>query len=75
VTSENTATRDPSKPHQYGYICLFNGRQWEVYADNMLDAQTQALAYFKPSKSKRHLVSVHVAEKPDGATIVHTPVD
>jgi hypothetical protein len=73
MASENTATRDPNKPGQYGYICLFNGRQFEVYADNMLAAKEAAVAYFKPAKSKRHLVSVHVAEKPDGATITHTP--
>lgn len=59
----------------FGYICLFNGKRFEVHAESQYQAQLMALDHFKPSKSKRHLVSVHLAEKPNGDTVVHTPVD
>ena len=46
----------------YGYICLYGARRWEVYADGSYDAQQKALSHFRPPRSKRHLVSVHLAE-------------
>ena len=46
----------------YGYIALYQGRRHELYAESLYAAKVAALEYFKPPKSKRHLVSVHLAE-------------
>lgn len=53
------------------YIALFNGRQIEVSAVTSYAAQLKAIETFKPAKSKRHLVTVHLAEK-DGAEVAQT---
>ena len=52
----------------YGYIALYGGKRWELYADSQYAALQKALEHFKPPKSKRHLVTVHLAEK-DGETV------
>jgi hypothetical protein len=57
-----------------GYICMFGSKRFEVYADNTYQAQQKAIEFFKPSKSKKHLVTVHLAEK-NGETVTHTFVD
>lgn len=57
-----------------GYIALFNGKRIEVYADTSYQALLKAREIFKPAKSKRHLVSVTLAEK-DGEPVIHTAVD
>jgi hypothetical protein len=69
-----------------GYIGFFNGRRTEVYADTLYEAKTKAIAHFKPTKSKAHMVSVMLAEtnvpvdaegKPTGSgvQVVHRAVD
>ncbi len=55
-----------------GYIAFFNGKQHELYADSLLDAKEKAIEHFKPAKSKRHLVSVVLAEK-NGQPVTHNP--
>jgi IMP cyclohydrolase len=59
----------------YGYICLYNGKKCEVYAKDMSAAKDKAVAHFKVKPNKRHNVSVHLAERPDGTGVTHTPVD
>lgn len=54
--------------HTYGYIALYQGQRWELYADSLLDAKNKAVEHFKPPKSKKYLVSVHLAEV-DGETV------
>jgi hypothetical protein len=51
-----------------GYICLYQGQRWECHAGSLYDAWQQAVEHFKPSKTKRHRVTVHLAEK-DGETV------
>jgi hypothetical protein len=46
----------------YGYIALYQGKRTEIYAGGLYQAQQKALEHFKPPKSKRHLVTVHLAE-------------
>lgn len=58
-----------------GYIALYNGKRAELYASSLYAAKVKATEYFKPAKSKRHLVSVHLAENRDGDVVTHTPVD
>jgi hypothetical protein len=52
----------------YGYIALYGSKRHELHAESLYAAMQQALAFFKPPKSKRHLVSVHLAEI-DGETV------
>jgi hypothetical protein len=51
-----------------GYIALYGSKRIELYADSLFAAKNKALESFRPPKSKRHLVSVHLAEK-DGETV------
>lgn len=51
-----------------GYIAMYNGQQTEIHAASSYAAQQKALAWFKPPKSRRHLVTVHLAEI-DGETV------
>jgi hypothetical protein len=46
----------------YGYIALYQGRRHELHADSLYAAKLAAIEYFKPPKSKQHLVTVHLAE-------------
>lgn len=55
----------------YGYIAFYNGKHFEVYADSLYDAKLKALNFFKPPRSKAHMVQVHLAEK-NGKAVVHT---
>ena len=54
-----------------GYVCFFNNKRWECYATTLSQAKDMAIAHFKPAKSKRHMVSVVLAERPDGSQVVH----
>jgi hypothetical protein len=53
-----------------GYIAFYNGKRFEVYAESLISAKEKAVEYFKPAKSKRHMVSVMLAEK-NGEPVVH----
>lgn len=55
-----------------GYVAFYNGRRYELHADSLFEAKEKAVAYFKPPKSKVHMVTVVLAEK-DGEEVVHTP--
>lgn len=58
-----------------GYICFdHRGHRWECRANTAYEAQQKAIEHFKPPKSKRHMVHVHLAEK-DGEQVVHKAVD
>lgn len=58
---------------QYGYIALFNGKREEIRASSLLEAKQEALRRFKPSKKNAYMVSVMLAERPDGSTVSHDP--
>lgn len=55
-----------------GYVCFYNGQRWECHADSLYAAKLKALAHFKPSKKKEHMVSVILAEK-GGESVTHDP--
>ncbi len=47
-----------------GYIALYGSQRHEIRTNaGLYAAKLLALAYFHPPKSKRHLVTVHLAEK------------
>ena len=52
------------------YIGFFNRNETVIEADTLLEAKNKAIDHFKPTKSKRHMVHVHLAEK-DGEPVVH----
>lgn len=56
-----------------GYIAFYNGKTVEVYAETSYDAQKKAIQHFKPPKSARHRVHVHLAEK-NGEQVTHLPL-
>ena len=57
-----------------GYVCFFNGKRWECYAETLYEAKQKAVAFFKPRKKQEHMVSVMLAEK-DGEVVIHKAVD
>ena len=53
-----------------GYIGLYKGKRFEVFADSSYDAQ--CIIAKENNIKKRHLISVFLAEK-DGKQVTHTP--
>jgi len=56
----------------HGFKCFYNGREWETHAESLYAAKLAAVAYFKAPKSKSHMVSVVLCERPDGSTVTHS---
>lgn len=54
-----------------GFVAFYNGKEAEVYANTSLQARDLAVTFFKPPKSKKHMVHVMVAER-NGAPVVHS---
>ena len=59
----------------YGFVCFYNSKRIEVYAPSMYAAKLKAIEQFKAPKSKQHMVSVVLAERPDGSEVTHVAVD
>lgn len=70
MAEENSTVALPT-PVKSGYICFYDRKQIEVYADGLFAAKEEALRQFKPPKSKRHMVHCHLAEK-GGEPVVHS---
>ncbi len=58
-----------------GYVCFYGSQRIELYAPSTYNAKELAEAYFKPTKRKRHLISVVLAELPDSSPVIHPTVD
>ena len=69
---EDVARAKAQDASLYGYVCFYNGKRHELRASSKMAAVTAAVAYFKPPKSKAHMVSVVLAERPDGTEVVHS---
>ena len=54
-----------------GYVCFYNSKRIELYATSLFEAKTKAVALFKPPKSKQHMISVCLAERPDGSEVLN----
>lgn len=63
--------KQASRKVAHGYIGFFNGKRVELQADSLYEAKQQAIAHFKPAKSKAHMVHVELAEK-DGEQVTTT---
>jgi hypothetical protein len=46
------------------YAAYYDNRTWKLQAASLWAAKEAAVAYFKPPKSKRHMVSVVLADVP-----------
>ena len=55
----------------YGYVCFYNSKRIELYATSLFEAKTKAISLFKPPKSKQHMISVCLAERPDGSEVLN----
>lgn len=73
MSNEKTSTRPPGTEGLCGYVGFFDGKHHDFYAASLYAAKQQAIAFFKPSKKKEHLVTVQLAERADGSEVVHTP--
>lgn len=56
-----------------GYVANYGGRKVGVYAPSLYAASEIARDYFNPPKSKRHMVSVLLAEDRDGNVVPVNP--
>lgn len=45
-----------------GYKAFYNGKELEIQASNLYNAKLKAIELFKPTKSKTHMVHVHLCE-------------
>ncbi len=68
-----TATLAPAGEALFGYVAFFNRARTEVRASSLYAAKQKAIEFFKPRKSQAHMVSVVLAETPDGKEVTHTP--
>ena len=59
----------------HGFVCFYNSKRIEVYAASMYAAKLKAIEQFKAPKSKQHMVSVVLTERPDGSEVTHIAVD
>jgi hypothetical protein len=50
-----------------GYVCLYKGNQYGVYATSTYAAQTKLAKHLKVSPKKQYEISVYLAEKEDGS--------
>ena len=57
---------------QCGYVCFYNGKRKEVYADSQYAAQRIAAELFGVKPKFSYKVSVTLCERADGSEVVHT---
>lgn len=60
-----------TEQRQNGYKAFYGNRETEVWADTAYQATMKAIEYFKPAKSKKHLVHVVICES-NGKQVVHS---
>ena len=57
-----------------GYKGFYNGKETDIYATSLYEAKLKAVEFFKPPKSKQHMVHVHLCEL-NGKQVIHKAVD
>ena len=63
----------------HGYKAFFNSKEADIYAETKYKAYEKAVKFFKPSKSKEHMVHVHLCVKNvdvdgNGEQVIHQPM-
>jgi hypothetical protein len=54
-----------------GFKAFYGGKEIEIYAETALAAKQKAVAAFKVSPKKQHMVSIVLCEK-NGETVTHS---
>jgi hypothetical protein len=57
---------------QSGYVCLYNSKRKEVYADTQYAAQRIAAELFGVKPKFSYKVSATLCERADGSEVIHT---
>jgi len=57
-----------------GYKAFYSGKVIEIYAETLLAAKQKAVAAFKVTRKKEHMVSVVLCEK-NGETATHSTAE
>lgn len=58
--------------NKYGYKAFYNNKTFDIWTDKGLyGAKLEAIKHFNPPKSKQHLITVILCEKPNGENITH----
>lgn len=57
-----------------GYICFYNGKRIEVYANTTLEARDKCAALLKVPTKKQYMIEAVLAEK-NGETVTHDPAE
>jgi hypothetical protein len=57
-----------------GYVCFYNSKRIEIYAETLYEAKRKAINEFKVKRKQEYKVLVILAEK-DGKEITHIAVD
>lgn len=73
MTQMATQSTAGAQPPLFGYISFYKGGRKELHATSLFAAKEKAIELFKPPKSQRHMVSVVLAERPDGSSVTHVP--
>lgn len=56
----------------FGYVCFYNGKQADIFADSAYEAQQKAAAHFKLKAKDGHKISVFLAQREDGTQVTHS---
>lgn len=56
-----------------GYKAFYNGKEIEVHADTLYQAQQKAAKVLKVPPKREYQISVHLCERADGSQVVHVP--
>jgi len=57
-----------------GYIAFYNGKRIEIYAETKAQANEKAQGIFSPPRSKKHMVTVVLAET-NGLEVLHSTTE
>jgi hypothetical protein len=64
--------RATPKAALYGYVCFYQGKRVEVYAETTFGAQNKVAAQLHVPAKKQYLISVNLCERADGSEVIHT---
>jgi len=73
--SEEVEESEGDNEGKNGYVAFYNGKKMDIYDTSLYGAKKQAIAAFKPPKSKQHMVAVELAEKPGGEQVTHVATE
>lgn len=72
IHEEDVARSKAQDESLCGYVGFYNGKRHELRAPSLYAAKQAMVLHFKAPRSKEHMVSVMLAERPDGSEVVHS---